>query len=360
MLDGVMGSLGVFGVIHQARANRDFLGRPIVSQSMENLESKDQFNRNTSKAAYYAGKYFGFSPIMVDYFGNQVLGYLWKVPRALFPVGDENRDWTLGVKNTYVKDNVYSQDLVNWLYDQKDKTESAKASDSENIDKQISFLMDNRMTLFYSRFNALNKNNETTTSKREARQTVLTMIYEYRKALDSGIESEGQKLAFDVVRKSEDTELLPSPMQTYIKSDDVRYDLSDAQYVEYQTLYLKNYWEYAASYLPGAKTDREKRAVLRQAKELAKERAADRILKQYFNTGNSALDDYEGVSNRDIINFNVNRDQDGNGSTTQEEAIAVLQTMVENGLSFEDAYMLYHSVHKGWTDKNNPWAAYKP
>jgi hypothetical protein len=68
-------------------ANRDFLGKPIESATMQYLRPKDRYNSSTSKMAYWMGQAFNLSPAMVDYFGNQVLGYVWKVPRALFPWG---------------------------------------------------------------------------------------------------------------------------------------------------------------------------------------------------------------------------------------------------------------------------------
>jgi len=359
-LAGTAGSMGLLGVGFYISANRDFLGKPIESQSMQNLEPRDRFNQSTSKIAYWVGKAFNMSPLMIDYFGNQVLGYVWKVPRALFPVGDANRDWTLGVKNTYLKDNVYSQDLVNWLYDKKDASSLAKNSDKENMNKAITAKNDDAMTTFYSRFNSLNKGNEVTTSQRAARQTVLDMIYEYQKSSDAGSVTKSQELVYGVIRKARETDLMPSVMNTYIKdSDDKRHDLSDAQYVEYQTVYNGYYWSLAETALSGKHTDKEGRALLRQAKELAKQKADETMLKRIGVQFDSYTVNYPGISDKDYMNFKAEVDiANDDGSLKQDEVIEILKIMVEEGLSSEDAYTLFHSRYD--SDKNNPWKYSRP
>lgn len=91
---------------------------------MQNLEPKSRYTDRTSKIAYWVGQAFNTSPVMIDYFFTQTLGGWWKAQKALFPVGHESADYTLGVRNTYIKDNQYSTDLVNWMYD---KAETTKA-----------------------------------------------------------------------------------------------------------------------------------------------------------------------------------------------------------------------------------------
>lgn len=94
----MIGDAGIIGVAANISANRDFLGKPIESAYMQYLEPKERWNDNSSKIAYWMGQAFNVSPTVIDYFGNQVLGYIWKYQKALFPVGESYRDWTLGVK----------------------------------------------------------------------------------------------------------------------------------------------------------------------------------------------------------------------------------------------------------------------
>ena len=358
-LEDAAGRLGLLGIAFNIGANRDFLGKPIESQSDRNLLPKDRYNQNSSKLAYWLGQAFGVSPKMTDYAGQQTLGFMWKYQKAVFPVDASRRDATLGVKNRYVKDNVYSQDLVNWLYDKKDQSEKDHANNKADVGKAITAKTDNAMTTFYARFNSINKGNTNADSQRAARQTVLNMIDEYRTSSDAGAETRTQSLVYDIVRKSGATELLPSTMQTYINAGGARYDLSDSQYVEYQTLYNGFYWTLAENALTGNLSDVEKRKYLRQIKELAKEKASDKIMRRAGVKYEGYQSKYPGVEDKDIITFEANVDiaKDGK-SLKQDEVVEILKVMVKDGLEYEDAYTLYHTRYE--SDKNNPWKRYKP
>lgn len=358
-LEDAAGRLGLLGIAFNIGANRDFLGKPIESQGDRNLLPKDRYNQNSSKLAYWLGQAFGVSPKMTDYAGQQTLGFMWKYQKAAFPVDASRRDATLGVKNRYVKDNVYSQDLVNWLYDKKDQSEKDHASNKADAGKAITAKTDNAMTTFYARFNSINKGNANADSQRAARQTVLNMIDEYRTSSDAGAETRTQALVYDIVRKSGATELLPSTMQTYINAGDARCDLSDSQYVEYQTLYNGFYWTLAENALTGNLSDVEKRKYLRQIKELAKEKASDKMMRRAGVKYEGYQSKYPGVEDKDIITFEANVDiANDDKSLKQDEVVEILKVMVKDGLEYEDAYTLYHTRYE--SDKNNPWKRYKP
>ena len=148
---GAIGSLGFIGVGAYMMANRDFLGKPIESGGMQYLEPKDRYNERTSKIAWAIGQAFNWSPQMIDFFFQQTLGGWWKAQKALLPVGSENVDLTLGVQNTYVKDNVYSQDIVNRLYDYAEASGQKSKSHPDDIEAAIMAKRDANMTEFYSR-----------------------------------------------------------------------------------------------------------------------------------------------------------------------------------------------------------------
>lgn len=358
-LYGITGNLGIIGVVGYLSANRDFLGRPIVSNGLQGLEPRKQYTQRTSSIAYWIGQVFNASPVQIDFFFQQVLGGWWKYQKALFPVGEENRDLTLGVKNTYVKDNQYSTDLVNWLYDKAKQSRTAKNSDRENMSKAITAKTDEDMTEFYSCYYGLAKDKVDTTAHRATRQLVLDMIREYQKADDNGSLTPAQKAVYAVCKEEGSTEYLPGVMQITVKDgNDVKHKLSDVQFVEFQTDYLRLYWEYVEDNLGGAAYG-EKAAVLAAAKKVAREKAINRTLARICKPQTKFETKYEGISDKDIVTFEAQKDlANDDGSLKQNEVIDILVAMVEAGLSLEDASALFRTEYD--SDKNNPWRWYKP
>ena len=345
-LAGVIGNFGIVGVGSYMVANRDFLGRPIVSSGLQNLEPKDQYTDRTSKIAYWVGRAFNVSPQMVDYFFNSVLGGWWKTQKALFPVGKENVDVTLGIQNSYVKDNQYSTDLVNWMYDKADASKKAKNSDKANMEKAITAKTDGNMTSFYSEYYALAKNAADTTANRGARQVVLDMILEYRKAADAGYVTKAQAAVYEICEKAGSTEYLPGVMQSTIKDGkEIEHTLSPAQYVEYQTDYNRMYWEYVEEALPDAHSDAEKLAVLDAAKTVAKENATAATLARIGAPASKFTTKYSGVSTDNVIDFLAgvtiaNEDK----SVKQYEVVDIINGM---DVSDAEAWTLYFSRYDG-------------
>ena len=353
------GGLGLVGVISSMRANRDFLGRPIVSAGMQNLEPKDQYNDRTSMAAYWAGQAFNVSPQMTDYFFNNVLGGWWKYQKALFPVGEDPKkiklgDSPFGVKNSYVKDNQYSQDLVNWLYSKSDTSSRASKSDPDNISKKITAKTDSNMTTFYGNYNKLSKSDTKSTAARGTRQLVLDMIREYQKATDNKSQTDAEKEVYAICEAHGDVDILPGVMNTSIKdSDGKEYTLSAVDYVEFQTDYLGIYWESVSQALDGVKGDAQRYSVLKSVKDAAKEQAKVRALKRMGAKTTTAWGDkYSGASTYDVAYFKANVDADGNGAISQAEAEALLRKM---DLTNAERADLWAATNKAWAEKNNPF-----
>lgn len=354
---GAIGSLGLIGVGSYMVANRDFLGRPIESTGMRYLEPRDRYNERTSKLAYWIGQAFDVSPVMVDYFFQNTLGGFWKAQKAIFPVGEENRDWSFGIQGSYIKDNQYSQDLTNWLYDQAEKSSQAKKSDPANMDKAIAAAMDDRMVEFYSSYNKLAKNTPDTVVNRGTRQTVLDAIYEYRKAHDHNITTDAERMAYGVCKEQGGTELLPSCLPATVKDGDEKtHSLSASQYVEYQFDYNRLYWEYVEDMLSPSQSADERAAVLRAAKTVAKEEATNRILSELRAPKTSHAEKYEGVKAEDVAMFKAFCDlANDDGSLKQEEVINIIKGM---NLSGEESYALFKSKYPK-SDANNPWRRYR-
>ena len=340
----VIGSLGLIGVFGYLGANRDFLGRPIVASGLQNLEPKDQYTDRTSKIAYWLGQAFNGSPEEIDYFMQQVLGGWWKGQKALFPVGEKNVDWSLGVGNTYIKDNQYSTDLTNWLYDRADTTARAKNSDPNNIDKAITAKWDSNMTDFYGTYYKKAKADSETTATRSTRQLVLDTIREYQKGIDEGYKTELQKAVEAVCKEKKSTVYLPSVMSGEIKDGNGKeHNLSDVQYVEYQTDYLRIYWETVEQSMTADMTTAEKARILTAAKTVAREQATERTLNRIGAPSSGFATKYSGVENKDITEFLAGVDlANDDKSVKKEEVVDIISGMnVDN----DDAWTLYLSKY---------------
>ena len=271
---GSLGSLGVAGVASYMMANRDFLGKPIESNALRSLEPKDRYTNRTSKIAYWAGQAFNTSPTMIDYFFQQTLGGFWKAQKALFPVGSENIDYTLGVQGTYVRDNQYSTDLINRLYDGSEKAAQKSKSHSDDVKAAMTARQYDRMTAFYGRYSKLSKGVATTESTRSTRQTVLNMVNEFNKTMESGYRTEEQAALDKIIEQTGDPSLYPAVMSDQVKDyDGVKHPLTAEAYVEYQTNYNDLYWQYAEIAMNDSKI-KDKAMGL----EIARSKAADKAL----------------------------------------------------------------------------------
>lgn len=324
---GLLGNFGVLGVLSNMRANKDFMGKPIVSSGTSYLEAKDQYNERTSKIAKAIGKATGESPMLIDYFFTNTLGGWWKAQKALFPVGSENTDYTLGIQGSYIKDNQYSNDIVNWLYDRADETSAHKKSNPDDIDAAIDAKLDSNMTSFYSAYNKMSKNVADTTTHRATRQTVLDMISEYRKDIDNGAKTAVEKAAEDVCRSAGSAEYLLTAMDSTVKdADGESHLLSDVQYVEYQTEYNDLYWTYVEEALPEADSDTEKVAVLKAAKSLASSTAKRNVLTRIGAP--AATNKYSNVSDAHVVEFKAKLDvANDDGSITKAEVLKAIKAM---------------------------------
>ncbi|MET0016478.1 LPD38 domain-containing protein [Oscillibacter sp.] len=351
-IGGAIGNLGVLGTGVRMFANKDFLGKPIVSSGMQNLEPKDQYNNRTSKLAKAVGDAFNVSPMMTDYFFSNTLGGWWKYQKALFPVGSENVDLTLGIQGSYVRDNQYSTDLVNWLYDQAAASNTRRNSNPEDMGAAIQYKRDSSMTSFYTNFNKLSKFAPETESRRGTRQAVLSMITEYRKDFDNGTKTEAEAAVEAVCEAAGSTEYLPAVMPVTVKdANGEAHTLSDSQYLEYQTEYLGFYWDTVERTLERAGNQQSKESVLAAAKSVAKDNATRRL---FSRMGIKAKpDEYKEVGGSALTQFKAGIDKaNDDGSLTQEEVIDIIDQM--NGLSDDQRSTLFHSHYK--SDKNNPWA----
>jgi hypothetical protein len=352
-IGGAFGSLGFVGIGIQLYSNKDFLGRPIVPNGMQYLEPKDQYDARTSKIAYWLGQAFNVSPKQIDFTFNNLFGGYHKVIRALLPVGSENVDWTLGVQNTYVKDNQYSTDIINRLYDGSEAASKAKNSHPEDRAAAAKAKWYSAMTTFYANYSKASKaENSNSDSFRATRQTVLSMISEFQKNMDNGYTNSAQSYIEGYVKATGDTDVMPAAMPITIKDDNGKtYDLSSKDYVQFQTEYLGLYYEYVESAVNASmNTSTENLGKLMSAaKAKAKSDAlANALYRQGFTSKDYSSNQEAssaGVTNDIYARFEAalkNADADGNGYIKKSEAKAALKTMP--GLTDEQIDYLYHQA----------------
>lgn len=104
----------IIGVPFQLASNEDAFGAPIVPENLRGVEPEDQVGPRTSELAKTAGKFFGASPIKLDYIAKAVTGSIGRdviegtdklfkpnVPKSLEPTdtfvaGRFIKDWSRG------------------------------------------------------------------------------------------------------------------------------------------------------------------------------------------------------------------------------------------------------------------------
>ena len=247
-LYGAAGDFGVVGALVQVAANKDYLGRDIEPSYITKLPSRERFKSETSKLAYGLGQITGWSPLKIDYFCSNMLGGFWKAQKALLPMEGKS-DWSLTMGSRFVKDSLYSTDIVNMAYDLRDKLEttaSGKAATTEDI---IRAKFADKTVSFYGKYNSLAKAEPETTAARFTRQVVLDILNGTNGYLRGWGGSDSMDWVVKVIAESEsmNAEKLPIPnfMSDTIK--DVAGNerkLTAAQYVTYQEIYNTEYWKY--------------------------------------------------------------------------------------------------------------------
>lgn len=323
---GFLGSLGAVGEMAQLRANKDYLNRPIVSKQNEDKVPALQYTEKSSEMAYLLGKYLGISPQKADHFGKNILGWMWSYPSALLPINDGKgvkgeRDWTLGVKNTYLRDNVYSNDLSNWIYDKASESDVMYNSYGTN-EQALESTLDSNMKSYYQKTVGLAKGQE---DEREIRRAALDKLKEYRKESDHGVEDADRKAIYDIVESNGNASILPGVMDTSIKSGGKTYDLSGKEYMQYQDAYESYYYDLADDCIKASDSEDKQSKIAGGLKQLAREQAMDEILsKKGIESGKpSKLKDWtdSGYNAEDYFSMKEKIDEAKEGSKDKQKAV---------------------------------------
>lgn len=341
---------GVLGTMVEVAANRDYLGRPIESENDKNVVPAQRYNQRTSALAYNIGKasakidptHKGLSPKMIDHVGENIVPFIWKDQRALFPIDDGNgvkgeRDFTLGMKNTYIRDNTYSNNLSNWIYDKAEDSKMMYKSYHTN-EQALESTLDSNMKSYYQKTIGLAKGQE---DEREIRRAALDKLKEYRKESDHGVEDADRKAIYDIVESNGNASILPGVMDTSIKSDGKTYDLSGKEYMQYQDAYESYYYDLADDYINPSDSEDKQSRISSELKQLAREQAMDEILsKKGIESGKpSKLKDWtdSGYDAEDYFSLKEKMDAARVGKdSTDDRQKAVKKVLRGSGLS-EDA-----------------------
>lgn len=131
-VDAAHSTLGstVLGGLADVGFNTDFKGAPIESKYDESLPSHERYSDNTTQLAYHLGqtrlaRQWDMSPKKIDHLLSSYTGILSQVNKALLPVNKNRRDTSIGLRNKFISDSNYSTDVLNRVYENKDKAEKA-------------------------------------------------------------------------------------------------------------------------------------------------------------------------------------------------------------------------------------------
>ena len=158
-VDALHSALGstVFGGLADIGFNKDFKGSPIEGKYEQDLPSNERYSDDTTIAAYALGqtkiaRSMDMSPKKIDHLISSYLGYLGQANKALFPINGSRRDLSIGLRNKFISDSNYSTDVLNKLYENKEKAET-EFSYKPTIDHALEFEQNAVITSYTSEMN---------------------------------------------------------------------------------------------------------------------------------------------------------------------------------------------------------------
>lgn len=288
-LMGALGTIAGVGPLFEVAANKDYLGRDIVPVSLQDMSPKYQYNENTSWLAWAIGQILPISPLKIDHIGRNWAGGWWELmkgftPNGLFRNGDTS-NVSFALFDRWHRDAAYSTDIINRMYEYRDKANVAHNDNEDDIDAKIDYTWYDRMASFYSAYNKLAKVQPDSAQKRATRQTVLDMIEGSLEVKDGKVYSAQAELE-DYVRRTGDTLAMPATMATefkYGKNNSKVMTLDADQYVEFQLSYNTYYWNYIQQLFSSAYADKLSDASLKKSLHSARDRALTKAKQDIIN-----------------------------------------------------------------------------
>ena len=238
----IAGSSVVGGIV-DVGWNKNYMDIPIEGAYDKYLPSNERYNEKTTKVAYELGqtklaRKMGMSPKKIDHLISSYLGVFGQVNKALFPMNKENRDATIGLKNKFLSDSNYSTDLLNKMYDNKDKAELEWQYDN-NINNAIEYEQNAVITSYISGMNkaikALPEDEQ-----REGRKYLLKALNNWNYELTTQQENMISRLENESISKDYIFEELPSSEFSWtVNKKKYTYQMTPQEYNKYVSDYLK-------------------------------------------------------------------------------------------------------------------------
>jgi hypothetical protein len=381
-LNGAINGFGVIGTASSLNANKDYMGRPIVSQSLEGLPAKEQYDRGTSKIAYWIGQASaaagindgeGLSPKQVDYFMSNVFGFLWKHPKALFPMNEGERDLTLGIKTKWIKDPLYSTDVTNRMYNNKDKLSRQSKANPEDFETKAELKDYTYYTDFFTKYNKLTKDEKETKESREIRDKVLDILEAKEDEFESGKYDVVTEELIKIAAEFADASAISSAGDVAVDVNGEPYSMTSKEYFNVET-YAKDIKDEAISKLIKSEyyndlSWKEKSDAAEDLKVYGKEMALEKYIPGYVTDDTTsqkikAATNNANLSPEDYILYQMALDMvdepngSGNlGTYTQKEASAALNVfkgMTKTNIT-DEALALLWQIQTDGVSKNNPY-----
>lgn len=147
----------IFGGLIDVGFNKDFKDTPIESAYDSYIDSHERYTESTTKLAYGLGQTklardLDLSPKKIDHLISSYTGIFGQINKALLPMNSERRDVTLGLRNKFISDSNYSTDMLNILYDNKDKAEK-QFNYSGSVDDAVTYEQNAIITSYISSMN---------------------------------------------------------------------------------------------------------------------------------------------------------------------------------------------------------------
>ncbi len=237
----VLGST-VFGGVADIGFNMDFKGTPIESDYDKELPRQDRYSESTTKTAVSLGKTpiaekMNLSPKQIDHLISSYTGILGQINKALLPMSKDRIDKSLGLRNKFIADSNYSTDLLNEVYDNRDKAENKFVIDGR-INSALEYEKNAVVAGYISKMNKLTKSLPAE-QQRESRKLLLRTLndwnYEYTAAEQNMIDMFGD----DLVNNSVILNGVPSSEFSYTeKKKKYTYVFTPEEYTQYVKDYL--------------------------------------------------------------------------------------------------------------------------
>ncbi len=240
-LHSVLGST-IFGGLADVGFNEDFKGAPIESGYDQYLPSNERYSDTTSIPAYWLGqtklaRASNVSPKQIDHIISQYTGIIGQVNKALFPMNDKRRDYTIGLRNKFISDSNYSTDLLNKMYDNKDAAQT-NFNFKPSINNALEYEENAICASYISNMNK-SVRNLPEEQQRTGRAYLLKELNKWNTAATEGEILMKEKLKNDTI--SDDlliTDLPKSTIEWTSNKVKYAYDMNPKEYTEYVKDYL--------------------------------------------------------------------------------------------------------------------------